>query len=147
MGNTQALSKLRRAAFRLATWQLALTAVIAGAAGWYGGRAGAAAALAGGGIGIVAGLYQALRMFSVDAATQEAKFLRAVYVGQAMKLVLTSALFIVAIRVFGRNFGPLIVAYAATFVVYWLALGTGFPWVAMGPEQKPGGPPADRSDS
>lgn len=146
MGDPQANRALNRAAFRLAGWQIALTTVIAVVAALLnvqGGRRGAPAfwsAMAGGGIGTVAGLYQALRMFRVSPADSPVRFLRAVYAGEAMKIMLTAALFILVIRVLHPRFGPMIIAYGATFLVYWAALGTGYPWLpppagTAGPER------------
>ena len=128
-GATQNLKALRRAAYRLAAWQAALTFGVAAVAAAIGGGAAAQSALMGGGISIVAGLYQALRMFSGQAALQPERFMRAVYTGEAIKIALTVALFIVVIRVMRPQFAPMIVAYAATFVVYLAALGTGYPWM------------------
>ncbi len=128
-GATQNQKPLRRAAYRLAAWQAALTAVVAAIAAAVGGVAAAQSALMGGGISIVAGLYQALRLFSGMAARQPDRFMRAVYTGEAIKIALTVALFIVVIRVMRPQFAPMIVAYAATFVVYLAALGTGYPWL------------------
>lgn len=146
MGTWQGLRELRKAALKLAGWQTAITMVIAGAAGWLGGTYSAYSALAGGAIGIAAGLYQALRMFSVDAAANEARFMRAVYVSQAVKLLLTAALFVAAIRVFSRNFAPLMIAYVATFFVYWIAMGTGFPWPSAGTGRATGQAANERED-
>ena len=128
-GATQNQKPLRRAAYRLAAWQFALTCGVAAVAAAIGGVAAAQSALMGGGINIVAGLYQALRMFSGQAALQPERFMRAVYASEAIKIALTVALFIVVIRVMRPQFAPLIIAYAATFVVYLVALGTGYPWM------------------
>lgn len=128
-GTTQNLKALRRAAYRLAAWQAALTFGVAGVAAAISGVAAAQSALMGGGISIVAGLYQALRMYSGQAALQPERFMRSVYTGEAIKIALTVALFIVVIRVMRPQFAPMIVAYAATFVVYLVALGTGYPWM------------------
>jgi ATP synthase protein I len=131
MVNKKASGMLNRAAFRLAGWQAAITGLVAaGAAGW-GGESAAASAVTGGGIGIVAGLYQALRMFRADASRSPDGFMRGLYVGEAMKIALTVALFIAAIRVLKVEFAPTIIAYAATYVVYWAALSTGYPWLTV----------------
>ena len=93
-GATQNQKPLRRAAYRLAAWQFALTCGVAAVAAAIGGVAAAQSALMGGGINIVAGLYQALRMFSGQAALQPERFMRAVYTSEAIKIALTVALFI-----------------------------------------------------
>lgn len=128
-GTTQNQKPLRRAAYRLAAWQAALTFGVAAVAAIVGEPGAAQSALMGGGINIVAGLYQALRMFSGQAALQSERFMRAVYTSEAIKIALTVALFVVVIRVMRPQFAPMIVAYAATFVVYLVALGTGYPWM------------------
>ncbi len=132
MSQAQRFKLLRRAAFRLAGGQLGLTAAICAGAGMLGGAAAAWSAALGGGIGIVAGLYQALRMFRVSAADDPGRFYAGVWVSEAVKLLLTVALFILANRVLSPQFEPMIVAYAATFIVYWAALGTGYPWIDNG---------------
>lgn len=134
MSDPQARRLLRRTAWRLAAGQLALTLLVTAMAGWLGGAASARSALAGGCIGTVPGLYQALRMFSVSAAEEPGRFMRAVYVGEFMKIAITAALFVVAIRIMKPQFLPLMAAYAATFLVYWVALATGYPWLTARPE-------------
>ena len=89
----------------------------------------AVSAAIGGSIGIVAGLYQALRMFRIDASQNPDGFLRSVYVGEAIKILLTVALMIAAIRVLQVAMLPFMLGYIATYVVYWMALKTGFPWI------------------
>lgn len=128
MGNEQAFRVLRRAAWRLAGWQAAVTVCIAGGAAIFGGRAWALSALAGGGIGTVAGLYQAIRMFRIDASANPDGYMSSVWVSEALKIVLTVALFIAAIKVLRVQMVPAIVAYAATFLVYGAALRTSYPW-------------------
>ena len=118
---------LQRAAFWLAGWQLALTGVVAAGAGWLGGSASGLSAATGGSIGIVAGLYQALRMFRVDASKDPAGFMRGVYVGEVVKIVLTAALTIAAIKVLNVTMLPFMIGYIAIYVVYWVALKTGLP--------------------
>ncbi len=120
---------LQRAAFRLAGWQVLLTGIVAAGAFWLGGLSAAVSALAGGSIGIVAGLYQALRMFRVNAGADPAGFMRGVYVGEAVKIVLTVALMIAAIRVLSVEMLPFMIGYIAIYSVYWIALKTGYPWI------------------
>ena len=72
---------LQKAAFRLAGWQVLLTGIVAAGALWLGGaRRGHGPRATGGSIGIVAGLYQALRMFRVDAAQDPEGFMRGVWI-------------------------------------------------------------------
>jgi ATP synthase protein I len=128
MGMTDTSQLMQKAAFRLALWQVAITSAVAVCFGWFGGTGSAFSAAAGGGIGIVAGLYQALKMFRVDASASPDRFMMAAYVGEAVKILLTVALFIAAIRIFRVEFTATMVAYAATYIAYWIALSTGYPW-------------------
>jgi ATP synthase protein I len=116
---------LQMAAFRLAGWQVLLTSIVVAGAFWLGGSTAAWSAAIGGSIGIVAGLYQALRMFRVNAGQDPAGFMRGVYIGEAVKIVLTVALMIVAIRVLGVEMLPFMIGYIAIYSVYWIALKTG----------------------
>lgn len=120
---------LQQAAFKLAAGQIALTVAVVIGAGWLGDKGAAFSAAIGGGIGIVAGLYQALRIFRADAAADPERFLRSVYVSEAIKIVLTVALMIAAIRALNVQFLPFMLGYVATYVAYWAALGTGYPWL------------------
>jgi len=120
---------LQKAAFRLAGWQVLLTGIVAAGAFWLGGLSAALSAAVGGSIGIVAGLYQALRMFRVDASKDPEGFMRGVYIGEAVKIVLTVALMIAAIRVMGVEMLPFMIGYIAIYSVYWIALKTGYPWL------------------
>lgn len=120
---------LQRAVFRLAGWQVALTALVVAMAAWISGTEAAVSAATGGGIGIVAGLYQGLRMFSVDAGQNPEGFMRSVYVSEALKVVTTVALMIVAIKLLQVQLLPFFSGYIAIYIVYWAALRTRFPWV------------------
>ncbi len=106
-----------------------MTGLVTAIASWLGGSEGAVSAAIGGSIGIIAGLYQALRMFRVDASRDPDGFLRGVYVGEAVKILLTVALMIAAIRVLQVEMLPFMLGYIAIYVVYWIALKTGFPWI------------------
>lgn len=129
MGNEQTFRRVRAAAWRLAGWQIAVTVVLAFGAAGIGGRPWALSAICGGGIGVLAGLYQALRMFRIDASEQPQLFMRGVFASEALKILLTVALFIAAISVLRVEMVPAIAAYAGTFIVYWAALATNYPWL------------------
>jgi F0F1-type ATP synthase assembly protein I len=118
---------LQRAAFGLAGWQVVITGLVAAVAGWLGGSGSALSAAVGGGIGLLAGLYQALRMFSVDAGRNPDGFMQRVYVTEALKIVLTVALMIAAIKVLRVELLPFMSGYIAIYVVYWMALKMGIP--------------------
>jgi ATP synthase protein I len=128
MGNTQTFHKARLAVLTLTAWQLLLTAAFAGAV-WLGGSAAAALSIGMGGcIGMLAGLYQAIRLLQVDAGAQPQAFLQGLWISELVKIVLTGALFLVAIRLLEARMVPTIAGFAATYIVYWVALGTRYPW-------------------
>jgi F0F1-type ATP synthase assembly protein I len=118
---------LQRAAFRLAGWQVALMLVVVVIASWLGGRDAGMAAAIGGSIGIIAGLYQALRMFRIDASKDPEGFMRGLYIGEAVKILLTAALMIAAIRGLDVEMLPFMMGYISIYIVYWVALKTGLP--------------------
>ena len=84
-------------------------------------RAGIAAAI-GGGIGVAASLVQVVSGFSRRSAGDAKAIARGFYRGEALKIVVTVVLFVLALR--GRQFppGPMLAGYVATFVAYWVAL-------------------------
>ena len=128
MGNTQTFQKARLAVIRLSVWQLSLTVVFVLTALMLFGSSFAMSVLAGGLIGMVAGFYQAQRMLQVDAGEHPEAFMQSLWISEAIKIVLTVAFFIVAIRLFQVQMVPTIIGYAGTYIVYWVALGTRYPW-------------------
>jgi F0F1-type ATP synthase assembly protein I len=116
---------LQRAVLKLAGWQVVMIGLVAAIAGWAGGSAYAVSAATGGGIGTITGLYQALRMFSVDAGRNPDGFMQRVYVTEALKIVTTVALMIAAIKLLHVDFLPFMTGYIAIYIVYWVALKTG----------------------
>jgi ATP synthase protein I len=128
MGNTQTLQKARLAVFRLCGMQLMLTVAVTLLALLMFGSSTATSAFSGGLIGVLAGFYQAQRMLRVDAGSHPEAFMRALWVSELVKIVLTVAMFIAAIRLLRVQMVPTIVGYAGTYIVYWVALGTSYPW-------------------
>jgi F0F1-type ATP synthase assembly protein I len=128
MGNTQSFQKARRAVFRLTVWQLLLTLALALIAALFIDKSFAWGIATGGLIGLLAGAYQAQRMLRVDAGTHPEAFMQSLWISEVVKIVLTVALFIAAIRLLRVQMVPTIVGYAGTYIVYWAALGTRYPW-------------------
>ncbi len=116
---------MRIEAYRLAGWQLLVTALIAAFMGWLGGMNWAVSALAGGSIGLVTNLWQALRMARV-AGTAPESFLGSLYLSELIKAVLTVALFIFAIKVFRVDLVPTISGYGACFLVHLVTVRRNF---------------------
>jgi len=129
MGNSRTFQKARIAVLRLAGWQFLLTALLTATAWLTGYDSAALSVFVGGSIGMIAGLYQALRLLQVDAAGQPDAFLRGLWVSEVIKIALTVAMFVLAIRFLKIEMVPTIVGYAVTYIVYWIALGTKYPWI------------------
>jgi len=67
-------------------------------------------------------------MMRVDAGAQPEAFMRGLWVSEIVKIVLTAALFVAAIKLLRVTMVPTIVGYAGTYIVYWVMLGTAYPW-------------------
>ncbi|HNW77422.1 MAG TPA: ATP synthase subunit I [Candidatus Competibacteraceae bacterium] len=79
-------------------------------------------ALVGGGISLLVTAYFASKVFSVRIGSPAAKIARAFYVGEVVKLLLTVVLLSVALLWLPVSPLPLLLAYMATLMAYWLAL-------------------------
>jgi F0F1-type ATP synthase assembly protein I len=121
------LPRARRLAFRVVLGQAAVT-VIAGLIAWAlaGGRAGLSA-LVGGIIATAGSLAMAAVMFGGAGSGEGRRALGAFYVGEGAKLAVVIGLFVVVLKV--MNVAPLALfaAFAATFLVYWIALLAALP--------------------
>jgi len=120
------LPHARRLAFGVVLGQAAVTA-IAGLVGyWLGGGLTARSALVGGGIATAASLAMALLVFGSGAAGA-GRALARFYAGEAAKLVVVVALFVVVLKVMRVAPLAMFAAFAATFLVYWIALLSALP--------------------
>jgi ATP synthase protein I len=121
------LPRARRFALRVVAAQAAVT-LIAAIFGWvWAGANGARSALVGGGIGTVANLAMALLSFGSRAGADAPRAMRALLVGEAVKLGLVVVLFVGVLKVLKVSPAALFAAYVATFVVYWFALVAALP--------------------
>jgi ATP synthase protein I len=108
-------------AYRIVLAQLVLalgTGIIAWAAM---GHAVAVAVVAGGLINVIANLYFALHVFRGGVRTAHA-VMRGFYVAEAVKLLLTAALFALALAILKLAAVPLLTGFVVTLAGYWLAL-------------------------
>jgi ATP synthase protein I len=120
--STNDLAAARRFALGLVVSQLALTAVIAGAMLLMYGKREAIGALAGGGVGAVANLVQAVIFFRHGPGSDPKRIVRSMYAGEAAKFGVTVLLLAVVLTSTRVAAGPFFAAYVAGFVVYWFAL-------------------------
>lgn len=115
----------RRLAFRVALGQAAV-ALAAAALSWVIAdfRAALSAAL-GGGISSVATFAMALLSFSKGAATDPLRAIRAFFVGEAVKVTVVIALFVVVLKTMKIVPLAMLGGYIATFFVFWIVLAKG----------------------
>jgi ATP synthase protein I len=121
----------RHLAFKVVLGQAAVTLVAALVGGLWAGRATALSALLGGGIATLASLAMAAIAFRHSKAVSPARLLGRFFGGEAAKLVVVVALFVVVLRWLHPAPLALLVTYGATFVVYWLVLGLALPRQVM----------------
>ncbi len=107
---------------RIAAGQLAVAGL--GALFWlaFSGGEAARAALTGGMIAFLPGLYFALRVFARGPGSTPRSMLSALYQGEAVKFILTAALFAAAMPWFATQFPALISTFIVALSVNWLAL-------------------------
>ena len=99
------------------------TALIAGLAGWtFAGRMGGFSAGFGGAIAFLPNLYFACRFGRRDDRRTAREVVGSLYGGEAIKLILTAALFAAVLQVHGIQLLPLIGGYGVTLTVFWFAL-------------------------
>ena len=117
------LPRARRLAFGVVLGQAGVTALAALCAWLLGGQVAGLSALLGGGIATVGSLAMAGVVFGGAATGSAQRVLNAFYLGEAVKLAVVVGLFVVVLKVV-RVVSPLamLAAFAATFLMYWIAL-------------------------
>ena len=88
----------------------------------FSGAQAAYSALIGGGVSTLVTLYFASQVFSVRVGSPAAKIARAFYLGEVVKLLLTVVLLSIALLWLDVSPLPLLLAYMAALMAYWLAL-------------------------
>jgi F0F1-type ATP synthase assembly protein I len=120
---SEGFSTARREVLLIIAAQAAVTGVLALICWLIFGDLAAQSALIGGGIGTLGSLVQAcFSMRRLPAGADPQLLLGGLYRGEAMKVAVTVLAFVWVLR--GMRVAPaeLFCVYAATFVVYWLAL-------------------------
>ena len=102
--------------------QLLVTLLSAAVSLVLGSAHAAYSALVGGGVSTLATLYFASQVFSVHIGSPAAKIARAFYWGDLVKLLLTIILLSIALLWLDVSPLPLLLAYMAALMAYWLAL-------------------------
>ncbi len=102
--------------------QLLVTLLIAVISLLLGGVHAAYSAVVGGGISTIVTLYFASKVFSARIGSPAANIARAFYIGEVVKLLLTILLLSIALLWLHVSPLPLLLAYMAALLAYWLAL-------------------------
>ncbi len=121
------LPHARRLAFAIVLAQAAVTVTAALGAWGLADRRAALSAFLGGGIATLGSLVMAGLVFGGARAASAPRVLGLFYVGEAVKVALVIVLFVMALK--WVNVAPLamLLAFAATFLVYWIALVSALP--------------------
>lgn len=121
------LPHARRLAFGVVLAQAAVTAAAALITWGFADRHRALSALLGGGIATLGSLVMAGLVFGGGKGMDPQRVLGTFYLGEAVKVALVIVLFVVVLKLV--NVAPLamFLAFAATFLVYWIALVGALP--------------------
>jgi len=121
------LRSARRLVYGLVLGQAVVTLAVALVCFLITGSKGALSALLGGGISTLASLVMALLAFGGRAGVDAQRAMRAFYVGEAFKVAVVVALFVIVLKSMKVSPGAMFAAYVATFFVYWIALANALP--------------------
>jgi ATP synthase protein I len=112
----------KRETLRVVAVQCTVGIFAAGALFAAGGGARGMSALAGVMCGVIPSYYFAVRLFRPRPDASAERALRSIYLGEMLKILLTAALFVIAVVALNAEFLPLIIGYGGTVVGSWLAL-------------------------
>ena len=114
-------SSYQSTAYLIVAAQIVVTLLVAAVALLIAGSEAGYSSLVGGLTGFLPGYYLAGRVFR-SRSQDPARIVRNLYTGEAVKLVMTAALFVVALLLLEVVPLYLFLAYLATSAVYWFAL-------------------------
>jgi ATP synthase protein I len=121
------LPHARRLAFGVVLGQAGVTVIAALCAWSIADRRAGLSALLGGGIATVGSLAMAGLGFGGGAGADARRALSAFYLGEAVKLAVVIGLFVVVLKVVRVAPLAMFAAFAATLLVYWIALVAALP--------------------
>jgi ATP synthase protein I len=127
---TLELPQARRLAMSVVLGQVAITVVAAIICFAVWGRIPGLSALVGGGISALASALLVFFGFAAPAGADPERVARGFYVGEAVKLAVTVASFVVVFVTMKVSFPALFGTYIATLFVYWIALANALPPLA-----------------
>jgi ATP synthase protein I len=120
------LPHARRLAFGVVLGQAGVTAIAALAASALAGRGAAWSALLGGGIATVGSMTMVALVFA-GAAAGAPRIVAAFYAGETVKLAVVVVLFVMVLRLVRVVPLAMLAGFAATYLVYWIALVGALP--------------------
>jgi ATP synthase protein I len=123
------LPRARRLAYGVVLGQAGVSAIAALLAFALAGREAAISALLGGGIATAGSLAMALLVFAGAVANAQ-RIVAAFYVGEALKLAIVVVLFVMVLRTVRVVPLAMLGSFAATYLVYWVALIGALPAVS-----------------
>jgi ATP synthase protein I len=118
------LSDARGLAYRFVALQAVVTLLAAAVSLVLAGKQAAASALLGGGISTAGSLAMALVAFRRAVGANGLLMLAALLIGEATKLLVVVALFVVVLTLMKVSPVPMFSAYVATFLVYWVVFAS-----------------------
>ena len=121
------LPHARRLAFGVVLGQAGVTVAAALCAWGIADRRAALSALLGGGIATAGSLAMARLVFGRGAGASAQRALDALYVGEAVKLAVVIVLLVLVLKWVRVVPLAMLAAFAATFLVYWIALLAALP--------------------
>src|SRR5256885_1288067 len=133
------LPHARRLAFGVVLGQAGVTVAAALCAWGIADRRAALSALLGGGIATAGSLAMARLVFGGGAGADARRALGALYLGEALKLAVVIALFVLVLRWVRVAPLAMLAAFAATLLVYWIALLAAPPTSRRGALRRLGG--------
>jgi len=123
------LPQARRLAFGVVLGQAGVTVIATLVALGLGGGRAALSALLGGGIATIGSLAMAGLVFGSRTAGSAQRALNAFYVGEAVKVALVIALFVLVLKWMSVQPLALLATFAATVLVYWIVLLAALPGI------------------
>jgi len=123
------LPRARRLAFGVVLGQAGVSVIVALVAWGLAGAGAALSALLGGGIATAGSLAMAGLVFT-GALGNAQRIVAAFYAGEALKLVVVATLFVVVLRTVKVVPLAMLAGFAATYLVYWIALLGALPSVS-----------------
>ncbi|MGH8578671.1 MAG: ATP synthase subunit I [Gammaproteobacteria bacterium] len=118
----QALPGHKKIAYKIVAAQALVTVIIALLLLVISSARSAYSALAGGLVSVVSNSYLAAKLFRFERDAVPGRIVRAFYVGEAVKILITAVSFVFIFAVLDTEALYVLLTYGATLLVYWFAL-------------------------